>query len=377
MDWRNLVLTILDRYLFKETLLTFIAVISVLMLIIISQLFVRLLNKVIEGVISADTILPLLGLVVIKTLVQLLPAALLIAVMLTMGRLYQDSEIAAFRACGVSFLQICRPLVLLATPMVIGLLGLVLYILPLTVRVADEMQIQAKHNTNISGVLTGQFIDSGRDGWVVFVESSDSARERLNKIFIHGVENGRTIIETADHARHIIDPQTGRRLIKLQQGYRFEHAPVNGEYQLVSFKSHTLQIPELKHTGYINGRDTRPTSELFASDKPADKAELQRRISIPISAFILALMALPLSYTTPRRGRFAKLALGIIVYIFYANLVNVSIGLMENRTLPVWLGVWWAHLLMAFLTVMLFVWHSGGIWRLHWLRSWKIQHENP
>jgi lipopolysaccharide export system permease protein len=318
-----------------------------------------------------------LGLVVIKTLVQLLPAALLIAVMLTMGRLYQDSEIAAFRACGVSFLQICRPLVLLATPMVIGLLGLVLYILPLTVRVADEMQIQAKHNTNISGVLTGQFIDSGRDGWVVFVESSDSARERLNKIFIHGVENGRTIIETADHARHIIDPQTGRRLIKLQQGYRFEHAPVNGEYQLVSFKSHTLQIPELKHTGYINGRDTRPTSELFASDKPADKAELQRRISIPISAFILALMALPLSYTTPRRGRFAKLALGIIVYIFYANLVNVSIGLMENRTLPVWLGVWWAHLLMAFLTVMLFVWHSGGIWRLHWLRSWKIQHENP
>ena len=370
-------LTILDRYLFKETLLTFIAVISVLMLIIISQLFVRLLNKVIEGVISADTILPLLGLVVIKTLVQLLPAALLIAVMLTMGRLYQDSEIAAFRACGVSFLQICRPLVLLATPMVIGLLGLVLYILPLTVRVADEMQIQAKRNTNISGVLTGQFIDAGRDGWVVFVESSDSARERLNKIFIHGVENGRTIIETADHARHIIDPQTGRRLIKLQQGYRFEHAPVNGEYQLVSFKSHTLQIPELKHTGYINGRDTRPTSELFASDKPADKAELQRRISIPISAFILVLMALPLSYTTPRRGRFAKLALGIIIYIFYANLVNVSIGLMENRTLPVWLGVWWAHLLMAFLTVMLFVWHSGGIWRLHWLRFWKIQHENP
>lgn len=370
-------LTILDRYLFKETLLTFIAVISVLMLIIIGQLFVRLLNNVIEGVISADTILPLLGLVVIKTLVQLLPAALLIAVMLTMGRFYRDSEIAALRACGVSFVQICRPLVLLAIPMVIGLLGLVLYILPLTVRIADEMKSQAKHNTNISGVLTGQFIDSGRGGWVVFVESSDSASESLNKIFIYGVENGRTIIETAEHARHLIDPQTGRRLIKLQQGHRFEHAPINGEYQLVSFESHTLQIPELKRTGHIDGRDTRPTSELLASDKPADKAELQRRLSIPISAFILVLMALPLSYTTPRRGRFAKLALGIIVYIFYANLINVSIGLMESRTLPVWIGVWWAHLLMAFLTATLFVWQSSGVWRLHWVRPWKTQHENP
>ena len=208
------------------------------------------------------------------------------------------------------------------------------------------------------------------------MESSDSASERLNKIFIHGIEKGRTIIETADHAKHFIDPETGQRLIKLQQGHRFEHAPVNKEYQLLSFESHTLQIPELKSTGHIDGRDTRPTSKLLASDKPADKAELQRRISIPISAFILVLMALPLSYTTPRRGRFAKLALGIFVYVIYANLINVSIGLMESRTIPVWIGVWWAHLLMIFLTIMLFVWQSGGIWRLDWLRPWKFRHDN-
>ncbi len=364
-------LTILDRYLFKEILLSFGAILFVLLVIIIGQLFVKLLNKVIEGNIPVETVFPLLGLVVIKAVIQLMPAALLLGVMFAMGRLYRDSEIAALRACGFGFTQIYRPLVMLAIPLVTLLAILVLYVLPLTVRMADQMQYRAEHSTNISGIAAGQFIESNIGNWVVFVESAEKDRGLMSNVFIHGVEKGRTIIETAEKATYDVDPDTGRRLLKLHNGHRYEDAPQNGNYQLVSFATHTIKVPVFEVITRLGGRDTKPTAELLESDEVAYKAELQRRISVPITAFILVLLALPLSYTTPRRGRFAKLVVGIVVYIVYSNLVNLSIGLIESNKLPVWIGVWWAHLLMLLFTVSLFAWQNGLRWTMGWIMPKK------
>lgn len=364
-------LSILDRALIKEILLSFVGILSILLLIIVGQLFVKLLNKTVEGNLPLDTLMPLLALVVIKALIQLLPVALMLGVMLALGRLYRDSEIVAMRACGVGLTQLYRPLIVLALPLSILLAGLALYVLPITIRMADQMEYDAKNKTDISGISAGQFIESKQGSWVVFAESTDTTEGILNNVFVYGILNGRLTIETAARAMHQLDPVSGDELLELQDGHRYEHGSAKQDYQLMSFDKHTLQIPELKITGIVNARDTLSTSTLWSSVVAADQAELQRRLSVSISAFLLVLLALPLSYTTPRQGRFGKLVVGIVVYIIYANMINLSVKLMQTQVLPPWLGVWWVHLLMAALIMVLFVRQNGLRWRTMWLLGGK------
>lgn len=364
-------LSILDRYLLKEIFLSFSAIFSIVLLIIVGQLFVRLLNKTAEGNLSLDVLLPLLGLVVIKAVIQLMPVALLLGVMLALGRLYRDSEIAAMRSCGIGYSQLYKPLFAMAAPLSIFLAVLALYVLPQTVKMADQIEYEAKHKTDITGVSAGQFIESSQGNWVFFTEDTDSKEGTLKGVFVHGIVNGRMMIETAARAKHYIDENSGKQMLELESGYRYQIELPKGEYQVVSFDRHTVQIPELVISGSVNARDTRPTAELWASEDAADQAELQRRISVAISAFLMVLLALPLSYSTPRRGRYGKLVVGIIVYIIYANLINLSVSLMESGTLPIWVGVWVVHLLLLAFVSILFVRQNGLQWTLSWLRLEK------
>jgi lipopolysaccharide export system permease protein len=106
--------------------------------------------------------------------------------------------------------------------------------------------------------------------------------------------------------------------------------------------------------GRVASNKAMPTSELWNSKDLEYKAELQWRLTIPISTLIIAMLALPLSQTTPRSGRYANLALAIVLYLVYSNLLSVSTTWIEKQTIPIWIGTWWVHgLALALLFVLL------------------------
>ena len=73
---------------------------------------------------------------------------------------------------------------------------------------------------------------------------------------------------------------------------------------------------------------------------------MQWRIAIVLSAPILAFLAFPLSYTAPRQGRYSKIAIAILIYGVYANVLASLKGSIEEGSTPVWLGMWWVHTVM-------------------------------
>jgi lipopolysaccharide export system permease protein len=87
-------------------------------------------------------------------------------------------------------------------------------------------------------------------------------------------------------------------------------------------------------------------------------AELQWRLSVPLSVLILTFIAVPLSYARPRQGRFGQLALAILLYVFYANLILISKSWMEHGDVPSWLGMWWPHLVLLALGALMWWWRS-------------------
>ena len=83
----------LNRYFSKELAQTFAGVSIVLLVVIVGQSFVSLLAKVMKGKLPADVVISMLGLGILKSAILLIPFALLLTIMLTLGRYYRDSEI--------------------------------------------------------------------------------------------------------------------------------------------------------------------------------------------------------------------------------------------------------------------------------------------
>ncbi len=91
--------------------------------------------------------------------------------------------------------------------------------------------------------------------------------------------------------------------------------------------------------------ERKPSRELFGSSALVDIAELQRRISMPVMVLVLAFIAVPLSALRPREGRYARVALAILLYFVYANLLSAAQVWIEKGRLPPEAGTWWVHAL--------------------------------
>ena len=104
----------LDRYLLREVTWTFVAVTGVLLIVLLSNQFARVLGQAAANGFPADIVLTLIGLTTLQQLTVLVPIGLFLGIVLALGRLYHESEMTAMTACGVGPLRIYRPIALLA-----------------------------------------------------------------------------------------------------------------------------------------------------------------------------------------------------------------------------------------------------------------------
>ncbi|MEJ2088718.1 MAG: LptF/LptG family permease, partial [Gammaproteobacteria bacterium] len=93
-------------------------------------------------------------------------------------------------------------------------------------------------------------------------------------------------------------------------------------------------------------------TELAAIDAPDAQAELQWRESTAVSALLLALLAVPLSRTQPRRGRYSKVMLAVVIYALYYNLLGVARTGVEQQATAT---LWWAPGLLLLVVITAFV----------------------
>jgi lipopolysaccharide export system permease protein len=355
--------SLLDKYIAREVFSTLLAVTTVLMLIIIGNLFIRLLGEAAEGRIPQDVILPLLALASFKGVVFLLPVSLFISVLLSLGRLYRDSEMAALRAVGFGYSDLFRPVVVMAIIMGAFMFVMVGYVVPNVVAVSDEMKEVASKRADIIGITPGRFISDPDATRVLYVKEMSEDREELRDIFISLVEQGKDVIITARRARQEVVPETGVRYLLLEDGYRYDSEQSPRQVTRLEFESHGILLPEVIRREQRT-RDTLPINDLWSSRDSEDIAELHWRISFPLGALLLSILAVPLSYVSPRQGRYGKLAVAVVIYGLYANFLIVGKSWLAKGMMPTWGGLWWAHILLLIIAVILITRQYGMSWTL-------------
>lgn len=353
-------LSTLDRYLLKEVIQTWVSVTFVLLLIMLTSRFARYLGEAAGGNLPSDVVFALLGLTSIHYLTVLVPVSLFLAVMLALGRLYRDSEMAALMACGVGYGRLLRPLMLLGGVAAVGLAVLSLQISPWAGRASEQVRIDAAQEAEAAGFEPGRFRSVG-DTVFYADEVGDGGRD-LRRVFIQGRSaDGTLSVSLASRADQHTDRESGARHLVLYDGRRYSGTPGSAEYQQVEFAEHGVRVA----LGDGSARELRlaslSTRALFSSSAPGATAELQWRASVPLMGILLVALAVPLSRTSPRQGRYAKLVAAILVYVVYSNLLGLSQVWLERDQIPAWVGLWWVHVGVVVLAVGLVMSHYG--WR--------------
>jgi lipopolysaccharide export system permease protein len=354
-------LQVVDRYLLKEVMHGWLAVSLILCLILVSNRLARYLAAAAAGDMPADVIFVLLGLKVFLLLVYVLPFSLALGVMLGLGRLYRDSEMVVLGACGVGLRGLYRPLLALALVTTMLLTWVALYVAPKAAAIGYEVLARAEQTAEVSMLGAGRFQQVRGGLLTFFAERLSPDHERMENIFIH-VRGRRgdkpSQLLSARSAYVTRDETTGGRFLVLVDGYRYEGDPGQADYKVMKFEKHGVRIDINKAVAANFKKDAMPTGTLLSSDKPADIAELQWRVSVPVSTLVLMILAIPLSQGNPRQGRYGRIVAAVLLFIIYNNLLSTAQAWVEQGVLPPMVGLWWVHLLPVMLAVILVNWQK-------------------
>ncbi|SHH33710.1 lipopolysaccharide export system permease protein [Hydrocarboniphaga daqingensis] len=335
--------TTLDRYLLRDAATSWFAVTLVLLLIMLSTRFASLLGDAAAGELPRDLLFKIVGLSSLQYLVILVPVSLLLGLMLSLGRLYKDNEIAAMTGCGVSLFRLYRPFLTLGLLLSVFTALLAFQIGPWAGRTADYVVKDARRLIQYLPFEPGRF-KSVADGRAVFYTSEmDKDREKLTSVFAQIETDQGVSVIVASEGRQRLNTETGDREISLYGGWRFDGRPGAPSYDILRFDEFTTRVtpPEFIYTG--GKRKLMSTRDLWRSDDLQDRAELHWRIAAPLSVFLLTLLAVPLSHVGPRQGRYGKVVLGMVVYLFYSNLLGIGQNWIGKGKIPEAVGLWWVH----------------------------------
>lgn len=359
-----MMLRIVDRYLARELLVSFVAATLILLLVTVGGTVADLLQKIARGRIPADLLLALIGLRTVDALTVLAPLAVFLGVQIAYGRLYRESEMAVFSASGLAMTGLLRPLAILAVPLAI-LMGIIsFWLAPAAVRHSQTLLQEASRSLIIAGLEPGRFVELPNNDGVMYVEAMNNDGTKFKKMFVASertnVNDSTTTLNviTAEDGEMFHDADGSERYLGLNDGFRVEGVIGKDNYRLMRYQRNDIKLQDSDNDSTPDSvKRSAPTSELLASDDPVQRAELQWRLAAPLSTLALILLALPLAKSSPREPRYARLLIALLAWLVYYNCLAIGRSMISQGKWSPLLGFWWAHIPVA-LIAMYLLWRS-------------------
>ncbi|EGV31390.1 permease YjgP/YjgQ family protein [Thiorhodococcus drewsii AZ1] len=342
-------LGILDRYVLREVTKVFLSIISVLVLIVASMLFLRILEQVNVGGLGVDAVFSYLRFELVRDIPSLLPPAFFLAVLIALNRLSRDSELIAMNAGGSGPPRLYRTLLILALPVAVLTAWFSLVLHPWASNGIHQIRLQQKEQAaQIAGLQAGRFYVE-EEGQVVLYIGEIDRRKSLSDVFILDRRGDRSRLVVSDGGQHRIDDATGDHLVSLTHGHRFDGNLGSGAFLVADFDDYLVRVPGTDtRRRPISKRSTTPTRELIGSSELGDRVELEHRIAAPLAIFTLVVMAIPLVDISPRQRTSGRLMMAFLAYFCFFNLQRMAESWLESGTTPLWLGsLWYQFLILA------------------------------
>lgn len=356
---------IIFRYFARNVLTSTVAVCAVLMLVIVSSRFVKYLADAAAGKLDPAVLLAIIGFRLPGFLELVLPLAFFLSILLAYGQQYVDSEMTVLQACGIGEGTFVRYTLVFALLIAAIVAWLSLAVSPAGLAKVEELFNAQKQRGEIESLSAGRFY-SLRDGkGVTYAETIDQQAGFLHDVFLAQGSEGQSskgmVVVIADRGYSRQAEQTGERYLVLENGLRIQGVPGNAEFQLTRFDEYGQRLESVKPWELRAESEAMASVDLLNSTDPEHRATLQWRLSLPVMVMVVALLAVPLSHTSPRQGKFLRVLPAILLYVIYLLSLNGARGALEDGEMPPWLGMFWVHLVFLAIALGLLAWNGG--WR--------------
>lgn len=360
-----------DSSLRQELARSFGGTLAVMLTTLLTMVLIRALGEAAGGDVAPQDVLMLLVYATLGHLPTVLNLSLFVAVVSTLTRLFRDSEMAVWRASGVSLLRFIRPVLRLAAPVLLVIASLVMVIWPWSNRQINEMRDRFEHRSDLSRVAPGQFQVSADGQRIFFIDrNSPDALDSRHLFIVDRASAGRESVTTAQSGR-IETLSSGERFLVLRQGTRVEQTDHDASKSVAHFDEYRVRVGE---TTLSRLSATPPKAldvwELFGRQDRTLDAELFWRLGSICAAFNLTLFGIALPAGNPRRPNSGALLLALLTFVVYLNLSNLAQTWIAAGRISLTGGLLGLHGTLALGALALLSWRDSGPCARPWNR-WR------
>ena len=348
-----------DSTVRKELARSFGATLMVILTIFMTNMVIRTLGQAANGVVAAQDVLFVFTLLALQTLPTILSLSLFIGVILTLGRMYRDSEMAIWFSSGIGLARFIRPVLATSWPIVVLIGILMLFVWPWSYNQYNDLRARFEQRADVLRASPGQFQASGDGHRVFFVEKAASAATGGGRnVFIMNDAGTRESVAVSQSGK--IENVGSDRFLVLDSGHMEQNDKVSGEHTHVEFQNYRV------HAGTSNGAPSGAPSpravdsvDLLITPTAPYLGELTWRLGMIFGSTNLLFMGISLSAANPRRASNWSLLFAALAFVIYYNLLNLSQSWVGSGHLNIVVALVGLHGL-AFLLGMGLIW-----WREH------------
>ncbi|MDR0234449.1 MAG: LPS export ABC transporter permease LptF [Zoogloeaceae bacterium] len=343
--------------------------------ILISTQLIRLLNEAAGGRLAPEAVAALLGFAALRYLPTVLALTLFMAILLPLSRAYRDSEMVVWFSSGVALTDWFRPVFRFAWPIVLGIATLSMFLSPWAAWQSANYRSQIEAKSDSLPLSPGAFREvtaNGQTTRVIFVEKVDEDSNTFTNVFASVLQDGRLGVVVASQGEREI-MENGDSFLMLREGHRYEVEPGTPEFRIMEFERYGLRIEE----GRPPEQEDTPRSRVIwrlSFQEAREAGELLWRFGQPLSAFLLAFLAVPLSFVNPRGGHSLNMLFAIVVFTLYNNLLSVSQAWVAREVFSFSAMFFFPHFLM-FMILAFLLYRRVAVflpWRVLFSRIFRI-----
>lgn len=362
---------IIRRYLSSQVLTTTLAVALILTVILMSGRVIKYFGMAAQGRLDVELLTAVLVYRLPGFLELIIPVGFFLGILLSLGRLYVDSEMAILSATGIGPSRLLKVLMWPASLVACLVAAISLYITPTGNYESERLFAVQDTRTTFEMLRPGFFQRLEGPGHVIYTQGLSDDKKQLKGVFIYEArkrQGERKALISAESGYRYTDQGSGVQYLVLVNGARHEVQAGSASYRALRFDSYAIRLAEPERPKEVTEVKTQATTDLMSRGDSLSRGELGWRLSLPLLVPVVALLALPLSRVNPRQGRFLKLLPAILLYLSYVVLLVAVKGAVEKGKLDVW-GFVAVHAVYLATGFVLMNWE-----RLQWRwRNWRLQ----
>ena len=364
----NYPITIISRYLLKNLVVFFISIFFVIGLIVFGNQFVLTVQESVEHGIPIQELMPIIGFNMLRDLPVILSLSFFLSIIISISQFYKSSEAIVMNSVGMgekSFIHLIQPLVILLFLLVFFL---TIYLVPWANKQKSFAEDETVNASEFSFITEGKF-ESFKNGEIVFYASESSIignanEQNMEEIFIYISKDDNPIVVLASQATKYTDSSNESIYLRLKNGMRYEGLPGDENINILDFDKYDLEIVSgevQKSLSNFSEIEEKTSIDLLLEGGILANAEMQWRLSQPISILILSIIGVLLGKTSPRTGKGINLLIGLAIFMFYNNSLLVAKNSIEGEELSPLIGLWAIHIMFVILMIIFYQIREGKI----------------